>query len=107
MADDRNDPKARRVCLLGVGALTPSQELFNLFDANHRLELAIPFVGRETVASWAKRRTAEQSTRVSSVFTGDCPDVLTSDLYATAARWVHPLLAFSAELGAQRQAAAE
>ncbi|NLS26217.1 Nucleoid occlusion protein [Sphingomonas sp. S2M10] len=89
----------------GIGALTPSPELFNLFDANHRLELAIPFVGRDTVASWSKRKTAEQNLRVAAIFTGDCAEVLTTDLYAAAARWVHPLLAFDADRLEQKAAA--
>lgn len=76
-----------------IGAFSPSPSFFNLFSKEHRLELAIPFVGRETVASWARKGTAEQNKLVSRIFTGGFTDLL-EGVEDSAARWMHPLLAF-------------
>lgn len=76
-----------------LGAFTPTAPLFNLFSKDHRLELAIPFVGRDAVASWAKKKTGEQNTLLERVFTGTSNDLL-DGVDDRAAAWIHPLLSF-------------
>lgn len=76
-----------------IGGFTPAPQLFNLFSKDHRLELAIPFVGRELVASWAKRPASEQNRVVSRIFT-DQPADLLDQMGDQARGWIHPLLAF-------------
>jgi ParB family chromosome partitioning protein len=82
-----------------LGAFTPTAPFFNLFSKDHRLELAIPFVGRDAVASWAKRRTGEQNDLVAKIMVGTSTDLL-EGVEARAGAWTHPLLKFDLERAA-------
>lgn len=79
-----------------LGAFTPTAPFFNLFSKDHRLELAIPFVGRDAVASWAKRRTGEQNDLVAKAMVGASTDLL-EGVEDRAGAWIHPLLKFDLE----------
>lgn len=74
-------------------AFTPAPRFFNLFDKDHRCALAEPFVSRTALVVIAKAKTAEQTVAVSRIFTGDTDDVVSDEARATAAAWIHPLLA--------------
>jgi hypothetical protein len=92
--------------LRGFSAFRPAAAFFNLFSKEHRLELAIPFVGRDAVASWSKRRSGEQNDLVAKIFTSEGAETLTTDLHVKGERWVHPLLSFNLEhADAEREAA--
>lgn len=74
-------------------AFTPTAEFFALFGKDHRLELALPFVDRATVASWAKRKSAEQCDQLARVFVDQTAELIEGTEDA-ASNWVHPLLQF-------------
>lgn len=89
-ATDIHDPASLR----SHYAFTPVAEFFALFGKDHRLELALPFVDRHTVASWAKRKAGEQCDQLARVFVDQTAELIegTED---DASDWVHPLLQFA------------
>ncbi|AJP72955.1 ParB/RepB/Spo0J family partition protein [Sphingomonas hengshuiensis] len=74
-------------------AFTPTAPFFALFSKDHRLELALPFVDRATVATWAKRKSAEQTQFLARVFVDQTADLL-DGTDRDAGNWVHPILQF-------------
>lgn len=74
-------------------AFTPTAAFFALFGKDHRLELVLPFVDRATVASWAKRKSAEQCDQLARVFVDQSAELI-EGTETDASNWVHPLLQF-------------
>jgi len=70
----------------------PTAGLLNLFPNLKRLEIAVPFVGLATTASWAKRKSAEITAHVLKTLLGTSAEIAGDAERAAAERWVHPAL---------------
>lgn len=73
---------------------TPTEALLERIPVKQRLAIAEPFVERAAFAPWVRQKGAEITRLVLGVVTGKSEGMRES-IGALAARWVHPLLAFS------------